>query len=84
MGNFKVICSILKYSCFTPKIEETNDMTEKESKINIKPGEIVPDSGIYKDTNTGEQATLVKGEPAPPTQNQESSWQQVIDTNTEN
>lgn len=32
----------------------------------IRPGQIVPDSGIYR-TGGGRQSTLVKGEPAPPT-----------------
>ncbi|MCE3236106.1 MAG: YjzC-like protein [Vampirovibrio sp.] len=47
----------------------------------LKPGEIVPDSGIYQDVMSGQRATMVKGEHAPPTQEQGSAWQQVIDTN---
>jgi hypothetical protein len=59
-------------------------MTEKAINITIKPGEIVPDSGIYEDLSTGQRATLVKGEHAPPTRERESVWRQVIDTNPKN
>lgn len=50
----------------------------------VKPGEIVVDSGIYEDMDTGQRATLVKGEHAPPTQQKGSLWKQVIDTNPDN
>ena len=33
----------------------------------IKPGQKVPDSGIYKETGGTCRATMVQGEPAPPT-----------------
>lgn len=56
--------------------ERINIMT-----IKVKPGAKVPDSGIYKDTKTGIRSTLVKGEPAPPTQKKGGHWVQVIDTN---
>jgi hypothetical protein len=56
-------------------------MTEKSTQIIIKSGEIVPDSGIYEDIKTRQRATLVKGEHAPPTQEKNSAWHQVIDTN---
>jgi len=56
----------------------------KATEIIIKPGEIVPDSGIYEDINTGQRSTLVKGEHAPPTRLPDSAWKQVIDTNPEN
>lgn len=49
----------------------------------IKPGETVPDSGIYEDMTNGQRTTLVKGEHAPPTQARDSIWRQVIDTNPE-
>lgn len=58
-------------------------MADKATRIIIKPGEIVPDSGIYEDLTTSQRATLVKGEHAPPTQERDSAWQQVIDTNPE-
>lgn len=35
-------------------------MADKATRITIKPGETVPDSGIYKDISTGQRATLVK------------------------
>lgn len=59
-------------------------MSKKGSQIILKPGEIVPDSGIYEDMSNGQRATLVKGEHAPPTQQRESAWRQVIDTNPDN
>ena len=36
-------------------------------KITVKPGEIVPKSGQYTNPG-GKETTLVKGNPAPPTQ----------------
>lgn len=51
------------------------------SKPTVKPGSKVPDSGIYKDTKSGTKATLVKGEPAPPTKQGGSKWKQIVDTN---
>lgn len=50
----------------------------------VKPGEKVPDSGIYKGTKSGQKTTLVKGEPAPPTPEKKEKWKQVIDTNPKN
>lgn len=47
----------------------------------IKPGIKVPDSGIYKETNSPRKSTLVKGEPAPPTSKPGAKWTQVVDTN---
>jgi hypothetical protein len=52
------------------------------SKTRLKPGEIVTDSGIYEDVQTGQRATLVKGEHAPPTQEAESAWQLILATHT--
>lgn len=45
----------------------------------IRPGTSVPDSGIY--STPGRRATLVRGEPAPPTPKSGQTWKQVIDTN---
>ena len=56
----------------------------KNTEIIVRPGETVADSGIYEDIQTGDRATLVKGEHAPPTQHQQSAWKQVIDTNPDN
>ncbi len=33
----------------------------------FKPGEKAPTSGQYKNVNTGNEVTVVKGEPMPPT-----------------
>lgn len=49
-------------------------------KPTVGPGQKVPDSGIYKD-GSGKKATMVKGEPAPPTSKPGQKWQQVVDTN---
>lgn len=50
------------------------------TKPTVKPGGKVPDSGIYE-TPSGRRATMVKGEPAPPTTKPGEAWKQVIDTN---
>jgi len=47
----------------------------------VKPGEKVPDSGIYKSTKSKRKATMVEGEPAPPTPQKDEKWKQVVDTN---
>jgi len=52
-------------------------------KPTVRPGAKVPDSGIYKD-NSGKKATMVKGEPAPPTTKSGQTWKQVVDTNPKN
>ncbi len=49
----------------------------------IKPGQTVQDSGIYRDPS-GRRATLVEGEPAPPTTKPGQRWRQVVDTNPKN
>lgn len=36
-------------------------------KKRYKPGEIAPRSGQYKNTTTGTEVTVTKGEPFPPT-----------------
>ena len=46
----------------------------------VRPGAKVPHSGIYQDSLSQRRATLVKGEPAPPTPHKASRWQQVVDT----
>jgi hypothetical protein len=46
----------------------------------VRPGVKVPRSGIYQDRLSQRRATLVKGEPAPPTPHKASRWQQVVDT----
>jgi hypothetical protein len=46
----------------------------------VHPGAKVPRSGIYQDSLSQRRATLVKGEPAPPTPYKASRWQQVVDT----
>lgn len=47
----------------------------------VKPGETVPDSGIYETTKTKKKATMVEGEPAPPTPQKGEKWKQKVDTN---
>jgi len=54
------------------------------TKCVVKPGQKVPDSGIYRDTTSGERATLVRGKTAPPTENAGGRWREVIDTNPKN
>ena len=36
-------------------------------KKTLKPGETAPRSGQYKNTGTGREVTVTKGEPLPPT-----------------
>ena len=52
-------------------------------KPTVKPGAKVPDSGIYED-GSGKRATMVKGEPAPPTSGKGQVWKQKINTNPKN
>ena len=42
------------------------------------------DSGIYKSTKSKQKATMVKGEPAPPTPDKGEKWVQIVDTNPKN
>lgn len=51
----------------------------KKPRPLIRPGEIVPDSGIWR--VPGRRSTLVEGEPAPPTPRKGQKWRQEIDTN---
>ena len=46
----------------------------------VRPGAKVPRSGMYQDRLSQRRATLVKGEPAPPTPHKASRGQQVVDT----
>jgi hypothetical protein len=46
----------------------------------LRPGEKVSRSGIYQERLSKRRATLVKGEPAPPTPHKAGQWQQVVDT----
>jgi hypothetical protein len=55
-------------------------MAAKKKTPPIKPGQKVQDSGIYRD-NSGKRATMVEGEPAPPTTKPGQKWTQVVDTN---
>jgi hypothetical protein len=50
----------------------------------IKPGQPVPDSGIYKSSISKRKATMVKNEPAPPIPKKGETWKQVVDTNQDN
>ena len=54
-----------------------------KSKVpTLKPGQRVPDSGIY--SAGGRRATMVVGEPAPPTPRPGLRWRQSVDTNPKN
>jgi hypothetical protein len=50
-------------------------------KPTVPPGGTVKDSGIYKSDKSGRQATMVRGERAPPTPQSGEKWRQVVDTN---
>jgi len=54
-------------------------MKTKQSVPSVKPGQSVPDSGIYRSGDR--RATMVRGEPAPPTPGKGMQWRQVVDTN---
>tara|TARA_R110000868_G_scaffold30885_1_gene113717 strand:+ start:181 stop:405 length:225 start_codon:yes stop_codon:yes gene_type:complete len=62
--------------------ERAISMAKKPPPPPIKPGQTVKDSGIY--AAGGRRATLVKGEPAPPTPRGGLKWRQKIDTNPKN
>ena len=51
------------------------------SSKTVKPGERVKDSGIYESNTSGERATMVKGEKAPPTPKAGERWNQIHNTN---
>lgn len=53
-------------------------------KPSVRPGQAVPDSGIYRNPQTGERVTLVRDKPAPPTDKPGQSWRQVVNTNPNN
>lgn len=53
-------------------------------KTTVKPGQKVSDSGIYKSTKSKTKATMVEGEPAPPTPKKGEKWVQIVDTNPNN
>lgn len=52
-----------------------------KKKTTVTPGNKVPDSGIYESSKSGQRATLVKGESAPPTPKKGEEWVQKVDTN---
>ena len=47
----------------------------------LKPGQEVKDSGIYRSSKSKIKATMVEGEPAPPTKQKGETWKQIVDTN---
>jgi hypothetical protein len=49
--------------------------------VTVGPGSKVSDSGIYRDTSSGERSTLVRGKTAPPTQHPRGKWVEIVDTN---
>ena len=56
----------------------------KNSNVKLKSGETVTQSGIYRTSKSGQNATLVKGEPAPPTAESGEKWVLTVDTNPSN
>ena len=56
-------------------------MGKPKKTTGIKPGEEVQDSGIYQSTKSKRKATMVRGEPAPPTPQKGEKWNQVHDPN---
>lgn len=60
------------------------DTIMSRKKPTIRPGQKVPDSGIYQQTGSNRRSTLVEGEPAPPTSEKGKKWRQVVDTNPKN
>lgn len=55
-----------------------------EPSVIVRPGETVPDSGIYEARTTHAalgRSTLVKGKTAPPIEGPNAYWVQVFDTN---
>lgn len=57
-------------------------MSRSNKEKTVSPGKPVQDSGIYQSSITGRRATMVKGEPAPPTPKKGELWVQIIDTKT--
>lgn len=47
----------------------------------VGPGQRVQDSGIYQSSKSKTRATMVEGEPAPPTPERGEKWKQVVNTN---
>ena len=53
------------------------------AKKSVRPGQTVPDSGIYRSSKSKQTTTLVKGKTAPPTPEEGETWKQTVDTNPE-
>src|SRR5919108_1028180 len=63
-----------------PGVRGTEGARHMPRPQEVRPGAKVPRSGIYQDSLSQRRATLVEGEPAPPTPQKASRWQQVVDT----
>jgi hypothetical protein len=50
----------------------------------VRPGQRVPDSGIYRNTRTGERVTLVRDKIVPPTSHPNERYREVVNTNPNN
>jgi len=64
------------------KTKKTPDPMPKVTtnpKIKLKPGQKVQRSGIYRTSNSKQNGTLVKGEPAPPTLMRGETWTLIVD-----
>jgi len=46
----------------------------------LRPGQTVDRSGIYRDTKSGENTTLVRGKTAPPTPEHGGQWREIKDS----
>jgi hypothetical protein len=57
-----------------------DEMNDKSTDACHKPGDEVPESGIYINPQTREKAACNKGDPFPPTSEDNQCWQ--IDTPT--
>ena len=53
-------------------------------KPSVRPGQPVPDSGIYRNPANNERVTLVRDKPAPPTDKPGQRWVQEVNTNPRN
>ncbi len=66
---------------FLTAVRQGGNMPKHSVKPTVKPGQKVPDSGIYKSSISGQKSTLVKNEPAPPTPRSGEKWKQIVNTN---
>ena len=73
-GNMKIIKAKLKM----PKPDPFPTVT-KRPKVKLKPWQTVTRSGIYRSSLSQQNATMVVGEPAPPTFKKGETWGLIVD-----